>query len=254
VLGAAAHELDSLPLAKRAFLDAHINHHTLVGVEVAVVHEGLERDGGVAGRRRDTVDDGLDDVIDPKTRLAAGAKDLLGLDAKGAIDLGADIVGPGDGHVDLVQDRDDGEVVLDGEVGVGDGLRLDALGGIDKEDGPLAGGEAAADLVAEIDVPWGIDEIQLVPVALVVVEDRDGMHADRDAALPLEVHGIEHLVAEVAFADGSGLEEELVAECALAMIDVGDDGEIADELRVGHGRVSAPPRGSGPGPIRAATA
>src|SRR5262249_52791409 len=49
------------------------------------------------------------------------------------------------------------------------------------------------------------------------------------------VHGVEDLAAEVALADGAGLEEELVAEGALAVVDVGDDGEVADQLRVGHG-------------------
>ena len=45
------------------------------------------------------------------------------------------------GQVDLVEDRDDGQVALDGHVEVGQGLGLDALGGVDQEDGALAGGE-----------------------------------------------------------------------------------------------------------------
>ena len=33
---------------------------------------------------------------------------------------------------------------------------------------------------------------------------------------------------EVALGDGAGLEQELVGERALAVVDVGDDGEVAD--------------------------
>ena len=43
VLGAAAHQLDLLPFASRPFHDADVDDDALVGVEVAVVDEGLER-------------------------------------------------------------------------------------------------------------------------------------------------------------------------------------------------------------------
>ena len=49
---------------------------------------------------------------------------------------------------------------------VGQRLRLDALGGVDDEDGALAGLQAAADLVAEVDVAGRVDEVE--PVAQAV--------------------------------------------------------------------------------------
>ena len=67
-----------------------------------------------------------------------------------------------------------GEVGVDRRVGVRNGLRLNALRGIDKEDRPLAGGEAARDLVMEIDVAGGVDQVQLVGLAVELVIDRDG--------------------------------------------------------------------------------
>ena len=57
---------------------------------------------------------------------------------------------------------------------------------------------------------------------------RDGMHADGDAAFAFEVHGVEGLGLEIALADRPGLEQELVGQGAFAVIDVGDDGEIAN--------------------------
>ena len=61
-------------------------------------------------------------------------------------------VGIGGGEVDLVQRGDDLQVVLQGQVAVGERLRLDALGGVDDEHDALARGERTADLVAEVDV------------------------------------------------------------------------------------------------------
>ena len=44
----------------------------------------------------------------------------------------------------------------------GEGLGLDALGGIDEEEGALAGGEGTEDFIGEIDVPRSIDEVEEV--------------------------------------------------------------------------------------------
>ena len=41
----------------------------------------------------------------------------------------------------------------------------------------------------------------------------------------------------LAGGDGAGLEQELVGEGALAVVDVGDDGEVADLTGRRHGRV-----------------
>jgi hypothetical protein len=59
----------------------------------------------------------------------------------------------------------------------------------------------------------------------VVHPHRGGL--DRDAALAFEVHGVEHLLAHLAGGDGAGDLEEAVGECGLAVVDVGDDAEIA---------------------------
>ena len=65
-------------------------------------------------------------------------------------------------QVDLVDDRDDLETLLDREVDVGDGLRLDALRGVDDEQRAFARGERARDFVGEIHVARRVHEVELV--------------------------------------------------------------------------------------------
>ena len=78
-------------------------------------------------------------------------------------------------------------------VGVGDGLRLDALGGVDDQQRALAGGQRARDLVGEVDVAGRVDQVQVVGLAVGRrVLDAHGLRLDRDPALPLEVHRVEH--------------------------------------------------------------
>jgi len=49
---------------------------------------------------------------------------------------------------------------------IGDGLRFDALGGIDDEERAFAGGKAARDFVGEIDMAGSVDEVELVNVTV----------------------------------------------------------------------------------------
>ena len=76
--------------------------------------------------------------------------------------------------------------MLHGQVGVGQGLGLHALGGVDHENGPLAGGQGAGDLVVKVHMARRVDEVQGVGLAVQsVVLDGDGAGLDGDAALAL---------------------------------------------------------------------
>ena len=156
------------------------------------------------GRRRDARHDRLEHVRDPLPRLG---RDDQGSSCGRAGELVQLELGLGDvgrRQVDLVDHRDDLEVVVDGQVGVGHGLRLDALGGVDEQQGALAGGEAARDLVGEVDVARRVDQVELVVwPSPRLVEDAHGLRLDGDAALALEVHRVEHLLLHVARRDGA---------------------------------------------------
>ena len=176
-------------------------------------------------------------------------------------DFVRNFVCPCRGEIDLVDDGDDRQVFVDGEVGVDQRLGLNALSGIDNEDGAFAGFECAADFVVEIDVPGGVDEVEHEGLAvglgrgafgglvdtgfvdrgfeiglegvglcaeLVAVHDGDGGGFDGDAAFTLNIHGIEDLLAGFAVGDGVGGLQKAVGQRGLAVVDVGDDAEVTD--------------------------
>ena len=107
---------------------------------------------GVALGGGDALDDGVEQLGHALAGLGADAQDLVGRDAEHLLDLGGVAVGIGRRQVDLVEGGHDLEVVLEGQVAVGQRLGLDALGGVDQQDDALAGGQAAGHLVAEVDV------------------------------------------------------------------------------------------------------
>ena len=118
-------------------------------------------------------DDPLQDLLDADAGLGRGEDGVVGVDADHVLDLLLDPLGVGRGQVDLVDDRQDRQVVVDRQVGVGQGLRLDALRGVDDQEGPFAGGEAARDLVGEVDVAGGVDQVELIGLAVLgLVEER----------------------------------------------------------------------------------
>ena len=153
-------------------------------------------------------------------------QDALGRQPEHVLDLERAALGVGRRQVDLVEHRHDLEVVLDGLVAVGQRLGLNALRGVDQEHGPLAGGQRAGDLVAEVDVAGGVDQVEDVAG----VHDPDVLGLDGDAPLPLDVHGVEVLLPHQAGIDGPGDLEDAVGQGRLAVVDVADDGEVADAL------------------------
>ena len=81
-------------------------------------------------------------------------------------------------------------------------------------------------------MPGRVDEIELVALAVllgrVIKSDRLGL--DGDAALAFQLQRIEHLVLHFAGFQAAANLDEAVRQRGLAVIDVGDDREIAYPL------------------------
>src|SRR5690606_24875230 len=115
-----------------------------------------------------------------------------GVEADHLLDLRLHAVGFGGGQVDLVEDGNDLVIVVDRRVDIGKRLRLHPLRGVDHQQRALAGGERAGDLVGEVHVAGRVDEVQHVVLAVAgVIFEPDCVGLDGDAALALDIHGIE---------------------------------------------------------------
>ncbi len=179
------------------------------------------------------MDDGLEDFLDALALLRARQNGAGGVETDDVVNLAAHLVRLRPRQIDLVDDRDDLEVVVDGQVGIGQRLRLDALRGIDQQQGALAGRERSRHFVREVHVPGRVDEIEDVVVAVLgVVIQPDGVRLDRDPALALEVHGIQDLRLHLPGLQRAGEFQEAIRQRRLAVVDVGDDREVSDEARV----------------------
>ena len=105
------------------------------------------------------------------------------------------------------------------------GLRQRAFGSVDEKHDAVDHFEGALDFPAKIGVAGGVDDVDL----LAFVEDGGVFGEDGDAALALELVGIHDPLGDGFIgAESPGLAEKAVNQGGLAVVDVGDDGDIAN--------------------------
>jgi len=230
IRSAVGHEEDPRARSHPAVGDPHVDDHALVGVVEGIEHQRLQRRLGVADRRRDARDDGLQHLGHTGTVLGRDRQRLGAVEVELLGDLLARALQVGRWQVDLVDHRDDGQPRVGGQVEVGQRLGLDPLGGIDDQDGPLTGGQRAGDLVGEVDVPRRVDEVERVDLTVPrAIEQPDRVRLDGDAALALQVHRVKDLVDRLLGVHRPGQRQQAVGQRRLAVIDVGDNREVSDE-------------------------
>ena len=182
------------------------------------------------------IDHALQQFGNAQARLRADLERFARVQADDVLDLRGDALRLGLRQVDLVEHRKHFEVLLDRLVAVRDGLCLDALCRIDDEQRALAGGERPGHLVGEIHVAGRVDDVELIVLAVGSAEhERHALRLDGDAAFTLDVHGIEDLSGHLPLRQRSAQLDESIGERRLAVIDVRDDGEIANISLIDHG-------------------
>ena len=151
------------------------------------------------------------------------------IQTKLGVDLLHDPIDVGGGQIDFIDHRDDRQVVFHGQVEIGKGLGLDALGGVDEQQNPFTRGEGPGDLIGKIHMTGGIDQVEDILFPIVgAVGEGNGLALDGDAPLPLDVHVVQDLVLEIAIVHHAGVLDQAVRQRRFAMVDVGDNAEVAD--------------------------
>ncbi len=244
VMRVGPHHADAHALLEGAVEDAHQHDDAEIGVIPAIDQQRLQGRRLVALGRRQALDDRLQHEIDVEAGLGGDRHRLGCVEADDILDLLLDAVGLGGRQVDLVEHRHDLVAGVERVIDVRQRLRFDPLARVDDEKRALAGGERARHLVGEVDVAGRVHEVEDVGLAVLgLVFEAYRLRLDRDAALALDIHRIEHLLDHVARRHRPGLLDQPVGERRLAVVDMRDDGEIANVFDGvgGHG-VPASPR------------
>ena len=119
--------------------------------------------------------------------------------------------------------------MLQGQKGVGQSLGFDALGGVHDQHCALAGGQAAADLIVEVHVARGIDQVELIGLAVLrLIVQTHGPGLDGDAALPLQVHVVQQLALHLPLGHRVAQLDEPVRQRGFSVVDVCNDRKVAN--------------------------
>src|SRR5690606_22000858 len=142
----------------------------------------------------------------------------------------------GVGAVDLVDAQDGLQAHLE-RLGQHEfGLRHDAFLGVDQQHAAVDHAQDALDLAAEVGVAGGVDDVDPGLARLAVPHYRGALGQDGDAPLTLLVVGVHGaLDGRLVGAEHARLGEKLIDEGGLAVVDVGDDGDVA-QVHSGLGR------------------
>ena len=177
--------------------------------------------------------DRLQDFVHVEPGLRGDLRRIRCLQADHVLDLLDGLIRPGAGQVDLIDDRNDLQVIVQCHVDVPEGLGLDALGRVDHQHRAVAGCQGTGNFIIKIDMPGGVDQVEIVFLAVPGFVDRaDRLALNGDAALPLQFHVVQDLVLHLPAREKSGLFNDAVRQGGFAVVDVGDDTEIPDMLPV----------------------
>src|SRR6185437_4802826 len=227
--GAGRHHADLHTRLEHAVLDAHKDHDAEIRVVPAIDEQRLERRRGVALGRRQALNQRFQHLIDIEPGLGRDLDGVRRVEADHVLDLLAHALRLGRRQVDLVEHRHDR--LID----IGQGLRLDALAGIDHQERALARRQGAADLVGEINMARRVHEVEDVAFAILRrVVEAHGLRLDGDATLALDLHAVEHLCTHLALLEPAAELDEAVGKGRFAVVDMGDDRKIADMGEIGH--------------------
>ena len=193
-------------------------------VEPGIDDQRLERPVWIAFRRRDMRDDRFQQIGHRQSGLGADPQRLAGVQPDDVADLARHPLRVGGRQVDLVEHRQDFEPLLDGGVAVGDTLRLDTLRDVHHQQRTLAGGQRTRYLVGKIHMPRRVDDVELVGLAVAGrVAQRHALCLDGDAALPLQIHRVEHLLGHFPRAQPAANLDEAIGQRGFTVVDVRDD-------------------------------
>ena len=196
-------------LGRRHVVDDHIEQR--IHVHIAVV--GVKAGKAIHGA-------GVDHVLHGELKLVVGSAQV-GHKVQAVV---VGLLGVGARTIDLVDDDHDLEAGVDSVTQHEAGLGHGALKGVDQQQGAVGHTQHALDLAAKVGVARGVDDVDLD----VLVLDRDVLGENRNAALALLVVRVQDAVLDLLVGtEGVRGTQELIDHRRLAVVDVGDDGDVS---------------------------
>ena len=231
--GLGGHEAHFVFQFQAAVFHADEHHHADIVVEPRIDNHSLQRRVFVAFGGGDFGHDFFQHVFHAQPGFGRAGYCAHRVDADDVFNFLRHAVGVGGGQVDFVQHGHDFHAQINRRVAVGHGWRFHTLRRVHHQQRAFAGGQAARHFVREIDMSRGVNQVQQVGFAVFgFVVQRGGLRLNRDAALFFDVHAVQNLRTHFAVFQAAAVLDEAVGERGFTVVNMGDDGEIADIVHI----------------------
>ena len=142
-------------------------------------------------------------------------------------------------QVDFIDNRDNLQVIIQRQINVCQGLRLNALRSVNNQQRTLAGCQRTRNLIGEVDVAGSVDKVQHILLAIArLINAAYRLRLDGNAALALQIHGVENLCLHLTFAQGSCIFNQAVCQRRFAMIYMGNNRKVTNMVLLNHSNVA----------------
>jgi hypothetical protein len=119
--------------------------------------------------------------------------------------------------------------VLQGKIGIGQRLRLNALARVNNEKRTLAGGERTGNLVVKINMAGRVDEVQRVFLTVLgCIFKTHNVRLYRNATFTLKVHTVKDLVFHITGIDGTAFLQKAVGQGRFSVVYMCYYGKVSD--------------------------
>ena len=235
VSGAGGHHADLLASGNGAIDHAQVDDDAAIGVILAVEDQRAQRSAAVAFGGRNPTDNILQHGGDIDAVFGGDLRRIHGGQANHILNFMLDALGVRRRQVNLIDHRKYLKTGIDGQIGVSQCLSLHALSCVHNQHRAFTGGQGPGDLIVEVHMSRCVDEVQHIGFAVLGgIFQAYGAGLDGDAALALQLHIIQQLIFHLTLGDRVTLLQQPVCQRAFAVVNVGDDGEVAQFALVGQ--------------------
>ena len=209
--------------------------HAFVGIIDRIEDKGLERSLRISLGRRDLLYDLLKDFFHILSCLGRDLRRVLCFQSDHILDLVDHTLGIRTGKIDLIDHRQDVQIMIQRKINIGKGLGLDPLSGVHHKDRAVTGRKASGYFIIKIHMSRGIYQVKNIFFSVFcLIYDTDRLGFDRNASLPLQIHIVQHLRLHLPLREQSCLLYDTVGQSGLAMVYMCNNTEITNLVLVCH--------------------
>jgi len=213
--------------------DPHQRDNTKVIVKPGINDQSLEWSIHITLRRGHFGNQLLKQIFQAHPRLGTAGNSVAGIETDNILNFRLYPFRFRLGQIHFVEHRNHFQTLGNGGIAIGHRLGFYPLSGVHHQQRTFTGRQGAGHLIGEVHMSGGVDKVQLVGFTIPGFKvERDTLGLDGDATLALDIHGIEHLITHLTGAKAPAYLDKAVGDGGFAMVDMGDDGEIADMAEV----------------------